>query len=393
MSRKYRLVTLTVALSLVAAFAFAAPAAQASAPKVGRITVMQPRLNWTGRRSAAETEALRRQPAAGTPIADFSQSINDGGTNFNYTMIGKNPFVVQAHPSTSIKTYVQPIKFHFVTGDEWDPSVADSCDPGASALQRTQVSPIFVSKGWKFGGTPVGKAQYVDAFQRAMFYDQTNGTTGINPKYHVKLGLVTLPVKTINVPAASSALGTIPCGNGKLGAVEINYWDNLVQTTLLPQMAAQGLTLKDFPLFLFGNVVMYDTVTTNCCILGYHWAKGSGATFQSYGNAMYDNSKVFTGSGDISVLTHEVSEWMADPNGLNPTKPWGHIGQVSGCQNNLETGDPLSGTVKNVVMGGFTYHVQELAFYSWFYHQNPSQGVNGWFSNFGAFTIDANPCP
>ena len=34
-----------------------------------------------------------------------------------------------------------------------------------------------------------------------------------------------------------------------------------------------------------------------------------------------------------------------------------------------------------------------MAFYSWFYHQNPSQGVNGWFSNNGTFTIDANPCP
>ena len=28
----------------------------------------------------------------------------------------------------------------------------------------------------------------------------------------------------------------------------------------------------------------------------------------------------------------------------NPTPKWGHIGQVSGCQSNLEVGDPLSGT-------------------------------------------------
>ena len=162
---------------------------------------------------------------------------------------------------------------------------------------------------------------------------------------------------------------------------------------LLTQMATSGLTKKDFPLFLFGNLVMYDGSTANCCILGYHFSRGSGSTFQSYGNAMYDNTGDFTGSADISVLTHEVSEWMDDPNGVNPTKPCGNIGQVSGCQNNLETGDPLSGTIHNKALNGKTYHVQELAFYSWFYHQNPSQGVNGWFSNFGKFTIDANPCP
>jgi hypothetical protein len=228
--------------------------------------------------------------------------------------------------------------------------------------------------------------------QRAGFYDQTK-PTGINPGYHVKLALITLPKLTINVPNFAAAEGTISCGNGILGAVEINYWDNLVQTTLLPNMAAQGVTLKDLPLFLFGNVVMFAGSPGNCCILGYHNSKGSGASFQSYGNAMYDNTSAFTGSGDVSVLTHEVSEWMDDPNGVNPTKPWGNIGQVVGCQNNLETGDPLSGTVKTDVLNGKTYHLQELAFYSWFYHQNPSQGVNGWFSNFGKFTIDADPCP
>lgn len=92
------------------------------------------------------------------------------------------------------------------------------------------------------------------------------------------------------------------------------------------------------------------------------------------------------------MLTHEVSEWVNDPDGVNPTKPWGHIGQVGGCQTNLETGDPPSGTVFVDNLNGKAYHLQELAFYSWFYHQSPSQGVNGWFSNQGKFTTAANPC-
>ena len=91
--------------------------------------------------------------------------------------------------------------------------------------------------------------------------------------------------------------------------------------------------------------------------------------------------------------TQQVSEWLDDPNVVNLTKGWGNIGQVSGCQFNLETGDPLTGTSFADTLNGKTYHLQELAFYSWFYHQNPSQGVNGWFSNRGKFTVDAEPCP
>jgi hypothetical protein len=42
---------------------------------------------------------------------------------------------------------------------------------------------------------------------------------------------------------------------------------------------------------------------------------------------------------------------------------------------------------------GFTYSLQELAFFSWFYGA-PSVGVNGWYSNNGTFTTDAGPnCP
>jgi hypothetical protein len=145
--------------------------------------------------------------------------------------------------------------------------------------------------------------------------------------------------------------------------------------------------------FLFDNVVMYDTVVANCCVLGYHNAYTVGGKLQTYSNAMYDNSGDFSGSGDISALSHEIGEWQNDPNTVNPTKPWGNIGQVTGCQNNLEVGDPLSGTVFTDTLNGKAYHPQELAFSSWFYHQSPSQNVNGWFSNQGTFRSAAAPCP
>ena len=56
-------------------------------------------------------------------------------------------------------------------------------------------------------------------------------------------------------------------------------------------------------------------------------------------------------------------------------------------------GDPLTGTNVPTVtstVNGFDYHLQELAFFSWFYGA-PSIGVNGWFSDNNTFTTDAGP--
>jgi len=77
---------------------------------------------------------------------------------------------------------------------------------------------------------------------------------------------------------------------------------------------------------------------------------------------------------------------------INGTPAWGHVGQVAGCQNNLEVGDPLTGTeAPRIVMpNGFTYHLQELAFFSWLFG-NPSLGIHGWDSNNGTFLTDAGP--
>ena len=391
MTRRTKVAALVAVIGTAAGVTIAVPSADARPAHTPRISVKHVVLDWAGHRTTAEAAALAVQPAAATPIQDFTRTINDGGTNFNYTMIGKDPFVVQAKPSTRITTYLQPVKIRFPNGHTWDPTVGDSCD-ATSAVTRTERSPVFVAQDWAFGGTSVGKAQYIDAVQRAGFYKQTK-PTGINPGYHVKLIRITLPKITVDVPNGSFAESNIFCGNGKLGAIDIGFWDNLVQNTLLPNMAAQGLTLKDLPLFLFGNVVMFDGSPGNCCILGYHYSKSSGATFQSYANSMYNSSGLFSGAADVSILTHEVSEWLDDPNGVNLTKGWGNIGQVSGCQFNLETGDPLTGTSFADTLNGKTYHLQELAFYSWFYHQNPSQGVNGWFSNRGKFAVDAEPCP
>jgi hypothetical protein len=107
---------------------------------------------------------------------------------------------------------------------------------------------------------------------------------------------------------------------------------------------------------------------------------------------MFDSSG--SGDPDVAVLSHEIAEWYDDPYGNNPTPPWGHIGQVTGCQRNLEVGDPLTGVLWPPVEmnNGFAYHLQETAFFSWFYRQVPSIGLAGWYSSFGTLLSPSEPC-
>ncbi|MHB8107959.1 MAG: hypothetical protein ACYDH4_11125 [Candidatus Cryosericum sp.] len=177
------------------------------------------------------------------------------------------------------------------------------------------------------------------------------------------------------------------------GATDLNWLDPFLQSTVIPSLASKGVGPSTLPIFVLHNFVEYISTTTDCCVLGYHNDYSAAGGIQTYGLGMYDNSGAFSGSSDISALSHEIGEWQNDPYTTNPTPSRGNIGQVIGCQNNLEVGDPLSGTTFPDTVGGFTYHPQEPAFFSWFYHQSPSLGVNGWYSDQGIFTTYAAACP
>ena len=112
---------------------------------------------------------------------------------------------------------------------------------------------------------------------------------------------------------------------------------------------------------------------------------------QTYGIAVYDNVLF---EPDISVLSHELLEWINDPSGYNLVPAWGNTGQVSnGCQINLETGDPFSGSYMPGIMmpNGVTYNSQENAFFSWF--MGPVfTGAGGKLSSNSSFAEAASAC-
>jgi hypothetical protein len=346
--------------------------------------------------TGVSTQAVEASVAGATTIPMWRYNITSSRDGKPYTglMVGRSPFFHGAR-TTQIPTIVIPLKVNLPDGGVFDPTVADStCSPSGIPLNLFQNSPIITPVDFMMGGIDIGTAQYVDAFQRASFWSDVSQT---GTRYHAALGPVTtLAAQTWNVPTGKGATySTSPWnGCGSIGVVDFSAMDNFVTGTLMPALAGSGVGPANFPIILLYNVVMGHpgiSLTSNCCVLGYHGARGFPT--QTYSPMDYDTTRIFgTGVGNTSIAAHEVGEWQDDPLGTNPTPLWGKIGQVSGCQNNLEVGDPLSGTLfPSILMpNNVTYKLQELAFFSWFY-STPSLGVNGWFSDNAKFTNDAGP--
>ncbi len=319
----------------------------------------------------------------------WHRTVVSGGVSYPISMVGKNPFVHQTNPVTTVPTFIVPISLTFTdTGDVYDPTAADhACLGGATAVARTLRSPVFTKRAYTVGGTSLGTGQFVDIFQRANFFKFTK-PGGINPGYHVNLAVKVLPKLELSVTGTELATAC-----GKVGMIDINTFEYQLLAHL-DDFAAAGVTSKTFPLLLLNNVVMYDGTTANCCILGFHAAieNPNDGGVQTFAVAEYDSTRLFHGNNDVGVITHEVGEWMDDPVGPNTTPSWGHIGQVSGCQENLEVGDPLTGTAMTVVMPSGVYHPQEMAFFSWFFPTGPSTGLYRRYSMNGTFKTPAQPC-
>jgi len=352
-----------------------------------------------------DIKAARIQSAAATTIPLWTYNVTSSRDSNSYqgTIVGRSPFFNGAR-TTSIPVYLVPLKIHMPdTLHTFDPTVADpfGCLPGSdTALSLSQGSPMFQAPGsdWTMNGVDVGAGQYNDVFQRAEFFSKVSVT---GDRYHTALGPVTtvttLPAQTFDVPSGEGATydATKFGGCGEIGVVDITTMGNFLTGTVIPALAGSGVGPTNFPFFLLYNVVMGapgDSLTSNCCVLGYHSATGS--PMQTYSPTDFDSTGIFSGARNTSTFAHEIGEWLNDPTGTNPTPAWGHTGQVSGCQTNFEVGDPLSGIYFPSLMmpNGFTYDMQELAFFSWFYG-TPSIGAGSLFSNNRTFTSDAGtPC-
>jgi hypothetical protein len=360
-------------------------------------------------------EMLRAMMASASgatlPVWNFQVISSRDNRIYQGVIVGQNP-ADRANPSVSVPGQLVPIilKTHSVAtaisntgiistapGDTtFDPTVADSClaAPNNVPVTLMRQSPVLSNADFNIGGTDVGTTQYIDAFQRANLWNVIDRKT-----YHDRLTPVVLDPITIDVPAANGLAvnpGFFANTCAPFGIVDINLIDFMV-TSAFTQLAKKGVNPKTFPMFMLYNTGMSigdPTNLGNCCAGGYHSINPAGPlTFQTYSPFDFDTTGVFgVAAMDTGISSHEVGEWVNDPYVVNRTPAWGHTGQVSGCQGNLEVGDPLTGDefTRIVMKNGYTYHLQELAFFSWFYGA-PSLGLHGWFSDNGTFLTDAGP--
>jgi hypothetical protein len=359
-----------------------------SRAEVGPSDGVVPLANFNQSRVASESGKQ-----ATIPIWTSSVTASQNRKWYQVTMVGQDPRARLSNPTTTIVANVIPIVVTLGDGTTLDPTKT-SCGETVSPLNAVLASPIFNDTTFKPHGTNVGDTQYIDAFQRANFWTYTN-PTGINPGYHVLLKPKLGKTITIKVPAPDGqAFSRRGC---TAAAVTMAY---AVQQglKLIPSLAGKdwGVYPTTFPIFLLHNVE-FDTTLGESADVGFHAAIPNPAfqgAAQTVAVASYLDPAIAPHESDVAVLSHEVGEWMNDPFGKNGTPPWGNTGQVHDqCQSNLEVGDPLTGTTFAVGRHGIGYHLQELAFFSWFYGSRPSIGVNGDYSFNGTFTDPAPLCP
>ncbi len=342
--------------------------------------------------TARETSTLSTQASTtGLPTIWFG-----GGT-----IVGTLP----TDPSiTVIPVDIVPVVLHITQGGvfySFDPTQADSgcLPPSSTALSLFNDSPFFHALHISMNGVDEGVTQYLDAFQRGeLAYADPNHRTYLSQKFLPALTL------TLSVPeGGASGLATVrnvlgQCGSSgstnpqnKQALIDSQTLDSLVRN----YMSAHGIPASELAFFLLYNSAISTPGT--CCVFGYHGSTDGTISLPGHTYVVADfegrNETIGRGLADVSIITHELAEWANDPSGQNPAS-WGNIGQEVGCQNTLEVGDPLTGTLApSIALDGFTYHFQELAFLSWFVGDSPSQGIGGKYSSNGTFSGYAQPCP
>ena len=404
-----------LALSLVAAGAqAAAPVAPQLRGAVPKFLVKPPSAYVQARLQAAMAQP-GLQPASISTIPYWTATVTSplDHRTYTYSMVGSSPFAPT--PSNTNISYVPIVlRIHVKLGGTSyviDPTQTSHCDT-QSASTRFFNSPIFKPlTSFTSNGVQVvpagGSQQLLSAYQRANYWSAVKSS-----KYGVTLNATRLsPIVVDWTPTRNGPRAQIlndDCGGTfAIAEVDINDLDTELQsigrTYALP---------TQIPVTLVADTAIYQGSYGNCCILGYHNAVPIGSTgVQVYAVGAYFTQTTVFGPhfADTTVWSHEMGELFDDPfvqsigsvpGGVNNalTPAWGNIGQVGGCQNNLENGDPLTpdqgGNFPNYAVtgwGGFTYHYQDLAFHDWFY-RTASTSTGGKYSLVGNFTSSQGVC-
>jgi hypothetical protein len=317
----------------------------------------------------------------------FSSSFSTGGVVYPFTMIGSPP---QSGSPVSIKSIIIPLRMNFV-GFGTHGHISHSFDP-EPAVANILGSPLYVPAAF-----PNGFGQFGDQMQRAAFWNLMDS----EHKWHVRMdGPAVAPTIDIEVTPAIGTLSTDAAGN-PFGDVLFDFMDSQIRTIL----QFLNLGFDTLPIFVTDNV-------TNQA-LGYHNAytvkddQGKTRLQTMIYTSWLDPALVPPIFADVSTFNHELLEWMNDPFVNNGTPDWFYpppSDPTTVCSGNpfLEVGDPQgNGPTFNdfpafvSVVGGVSYHLQQLVLWQWFSDEVPSSAYHGWytFPSPASLKVPAVYCP
>lgn len=343
----------------------------------------QPRFESASKMSQRAELALRRQRILSVPY--FSGSFAFEGSTFPFSVVGAKP---QSGGTIRIPTQLKPVTLLF-EGYEDENGEPVILSP-EQVLDNVRNSPNFRAAQYQTGFT-----QFADAVQRAQFYST------MGPEWHTLLDppQVLKPLVMV-VPRNSARVFRNRSTGTTYAVVDTEFF--ISQLNTLVQL--EDLHVDALPVILTRNVMLSPGADVKrCCVLGFHTAFDAGQLADTelvqtlVWASWIDAGILGPGIADVTAMSHEISEWVNNPFGLNAVPSWQYPNQVLGCQNNLETGDPVAALPNAgfpVTIDAFTYHPQNQVLLPWFTRQ-PSDALDHayTFPDSTLITSPSQACP
>ncbi len=347
-------------------------------------------------------------------VATFSGAfINEAGPSlgrfFSFTMMGNHPLAGG--------TTVIPAKITTVSLQLLNPDGSLNANVPFTFRDLVEDSPNFEESNYRSGRN----IQYGDAIHRAQFFHSMGEDwhTVLSPRF-VNNVTFTIP-RFVNVqfadgsvrPVQAYRLGTLPDGTHFVLLLDLLF-NALFSNQVVNDINAGNFTTNALNNVLLPNTFLFSINNqgqqSGCCVLGFH-------TFFRIANAVpqprwitqfasWISPGIFGGGfQDVTALSHETAEAIADPFVNNTTASWQFPGVPANakvCQSNLEEGDPIE-VLSNATVPiklrerreVFTYHPQNIPLLQWFEMGPSSNAIDGAFSfpDETALPHSALPCP
>jgi hypothetical protein len=317
---------------------------------------------------------------------------------WQYTMVGNAPFGQNGEDergeTTTIGAPVIPVNLDLRNADG-SPRFVNGKRLFSDATQFVTPilnSPVFSDTFYTSSNSPT---QFTDAVQRAEFFHKADD------QWHTVLRPRVGSARTLTLIGGTYRFALNPDGTCCFFVlIDENAFVNglfpaTATDTTTPIGAAENagdIRTRDISTFLFPNAFLYvNQDPTQCCIIGFHTydlepgGKSNGFREKRYvvNYSSWISQGIFrdTTFGDVSALSHEMSETFNDPF-VNNTVPW-WLSPNGNCQNDLETGDVIEGLPNAqfpIVLNGFTFHPQNEALLQWFAGVTPSSAISHAYS-------------